>query len=167
MRAPHDPPSAAAPSPDPSDNAPFALAREIRERGPRKRARRARPVARTAHLTGRAMEDRALAWLQAHGLKLVARNVRGRRGEIDLVMRDGATVVLVEVRSRRGPPGVAAGSLTPAKLASIVRTARHWLPIWRARHWPGQDPPVRLDAVLVQEGQAEWLRDVRLPAELD
>ena len=167
MRAPHDPPSPAALSPDPSGDATYALAREIRERGPRKRAGRARPVARTAHLAGRAMEDRALAWLRAHGLVLIARNVRGRRGEIDLVMRDGATVVLVEVRSRRGPPGTAAHSLTPAKLASIVRTAQQWLPVWRARHWPGQDPAVRIDAVLVQNERPEWLRGLRLPGPSD
>lgn len=124
-------------------------------------------MARTAPLAGREMEDRALAWLRAQGLVLVARNVRGRRGEIDLVMRDGATVVLVEVRSRRGPAGTAAYSLTPAKLTRILRTAEHWLPIWRARHWPGQDPAVRLDAVLVQNGRPEWLRGLRLPVPFD
>ena len=53
------------------------------------------------HRRGRAAEDAALRQLQAAGLRLVARNARSRGGEIDLIMRDGDTLVFVEVRSRR------------------------------------------------------------------
>ncbi|HEY9447372.1 MAG TPA: YraN family protein, partial [Burkholderiales bacterium] len=45
-------------------------------------------------------EDRAAAYLEARGLRLVARNYRCRFGEIDLVMREGKTLVFVEVRRR-------------------------------------------------------------------
>src|SRR3546814_12279159 len=50
---------------------------------------------------GAAGEDAALAWLRERGLQPVARNVSFAFGEIDLIMRDGATVVFVEVRQRR------------------------------------------------------------------
>jgi putative endonuclease len=46
-------------------------------------------------------EARAETFLGGHGLVPVARNVRFRCGEIDLVMRDGAHWVFVEVRARR------------------------------------------------------------------
>jgi len=50
---------------------------------------------------GQRAEAAALAHLQQHGLSLLAQNWTCRRGELDLVMLDGDTVVFVEVRSRR------------------------------------------------------------------
>src|SRR4029450_1246783 len=51
---------------------------------------------------GRRGEVLAAALLQAQGLTIVERNFRCRAGEIDLVALDGATLVFVEGRSRRG-----------------------------------------------------------------
>ena len=54
----------------------------------------------------------------ARGLTIVARNFRTRRGEIDLIARDGDTLVFVEVRLRRARDfGGAAASITAAKRA--------------------------------------------------
>jgi putative endonuclease len=50
---------------------------------------------------GRRGEDLACRHLESHGLELLERNYRCRAGEIDLVMREGSILVLVEVRSRR------------------------------------------------------------------
>jgi putative endonuclease len=50
---------------------------------------------------GRTGEDLALAHLQRLGYELVVRNHRTRWGEIDLVVHDGATLVFVEVKTRR------------------------------------------------------------------
>ena len=50
---------------------------------------------------GREAEASARAHLEQHGLRLLAQNWTCRRGELDLVMLDGDTVVFVEVRSRR------------------------------------------------------------------
>ena len=47
-------------------------------------------------------EALAAAFLQKQGLAVTARNYRCRFGEIDLIARDGETVVFVEVRSRAG-----------------------------------------------------------------
>ena len=52
-------------------------------------------------LLGRAGEDLAVAHLQRLGYDLVTRNHRTRWGEIDLIVHDGATLVFVEVKTRR------------------------------------------------------------------
>jgi len=43
----------------------------------------------------------AARWLDRRGYSVLARNVRTRRGEIDVIARDGLTVVFVEVKTRR------------------------------------------------------------------
>jgi len=50
---------------------------------------------------GRAGEDAAVAYLRALGLEIVRRNLRGPGGEIDIVAREGDTIVFVEVKTRR------------------------------------------------------------------
>lgn len=105
---------------------------------------------------GAAAERAAERFLEARGLRLVERNYRCRFGEIDLVMRDGDTLVFVEVRLRTHPGfGGAAASITCAKRARLLRAARHYLAgLPRA-------PQCRFDAVLLAapgESAAEWLR---------
>ena len=51
---------------------------------------------------GRAAEDLAATFLQQQGLTLVERNYHCRFGEIDLIARENATLVFVEVRMRSG-----------------------------------------------------------------
>ncbi len=106
---------------------------------------------------GDAGEDRALAHLQAAGLRLVSRNYRtpGRGGgEIDLIMRErDGTVVFVEVRQRTsGSHGGAGASISAFKQRRIVFAARHYL--MRLGH----EPPCRFDVVLLDAGQVQWLR---------
>jgi putative endonuclease len=99
-------------------------------------------------------EDLALAHLSGSGLRLLARNYRSRFGEIDLILDDRGTLVFVEVRSRshRGFGG-AAESITAAKRARIIATARNYLA--RSR----RDSPCRFDAVLIDANDAvEWIR---------
>lgn len=102
---------------------------------------------------GREAETRAAAHLEKCGLRLVDRNFRVRGGEIDLIMRDGRTLVFVEVRQRsRGDFGGAGASITAAKQRRIVLAARHWL----ARHG---DCACRFDCLLIDGECLEWLRD--------
>ena len=109
------------------------------------------------HDDGRAAEDLAERHLRERGLAIVGRNVRSRHGEIDLVARDGATVVFVEVRLRRpGRFGDAADSITTAKRARLVAAAHEYL-----ARLPGS-PACRFDAVLLDGLDAErvvWVRD--------
>lgn len=110
----------------------------------------------TAISPGRQAENLAARFLAGRGLTVVARNFRVRGGEIDLVCRDGATTVFVEVRLRRNPGfGGAAASITTEKRRRIILAARHWL----AGRPPGD---CRFDCVLLAGLDAaaiEWIRD--------
>ena len=67
-------------------------------------------------------------YLQQQGLKLLAKNYHGRRGELDLVMRDDNTVVFVEVRYRKSNTyGGALESITTSKQEKLRMTAEQYL----------------------------------------
>lgn len=105
---------------------------------------------------GEAAESLAAAFLRAQGLSITARNYHCRFGEIDIVARDGKTLVFVEVRQRRSDDfGGAAESITAAKRARIIAAARHYLARSRG------SPPCRFDAVLIRGDppRIEWLRN--------
>ena len=79
---------------------------------------------------GRAAEARALRHLEDAGLQLLARNYRCRAGELDLVMIEPQTrvLVLVEVRSRsRSDYGLAAATISADKQRRCSLAARHLL----------------------------------------
>ena len=100
------------------------------------------PDARRAR--GDVAEAAALAMLQTHGLQLLARNASSRGGELDLVMRDGATVVFVEVRYRATRRfGGGAASVDAGKRRRLVHAARAFL----AGHPQMADAPCRFDVV--------------------
>lgn len=107
-----------------------------------------------AHLArGRAAEDLACRHLEHLGLSVVQRNVRYRLGEIDIVARDGATWVFVEVRSR-ARRGDAAASIDARKRGRIRRAAQLYLQGRFRGNWPA----CRFDVVLVEDGAVQWLR---------
>jgi putative endonuclease len=51
-------------------------------------------------LSGVEAEERACLLLKEQGYMIVARNWRSRYGEIDIIARDGSTIVFVEVKAR-------------------------------------------------------------------
>ena len=111
----------------------------------------------TTRQRGALAEDRALAHLQAAGLRLLERNYRtpGRGGgEIDLILRErDATLVFVEVRSRASRAfGGAGASITSSKRRRLIFAAQHYL----LRLNP--PPPCRFDAVLIEGDSEQWLR---------
>jgi putative endonuclease len=105
---------------------------------------------------GDAAEDLAARFLEARGLAIVDRNWRCRAGEIDLVARDGATLVFVEVRLRTSAAfGGAAASVDAHKQRRILQAARLYL-AGRA------DTPCRCDVVVLDRldpARIEWIRD--------
>jgi putative endonuclease len=104
---------------------------------------------------GRDWEQSALAYLKRQRLKLVEQNFRCKGGEIDLIMRDGASLVFVEVRQRAGfEQGGAAASVTPAKIRRLVHAAQTYL-----LRFP-LTPPCRFDVVAIDGQRIEWLRNV-------
>ena len=107
---------------------------------------------------GARAEAIAADYLARRGLTLVARNYRTRHGEIDLVMRDGDTLVFVEVRMRsRNDYGGAAGSVTAAKQERWIAASLAYLAQL------GREPPCRFDVVLLDgldASRVTWERDV-------
>lgn len=74
---------------------------------------------------GRAAEAIAAALFEERGYRVIARNFRGGRGELDLVCRRGDLLVFVEVRSARGAGyGLALESVRPDKLYRLRSAAR-------------------------------------------
>ncbi len=83
---------------------------------------------RDARELGRTGEGLARRYLERKGFRVVAESYRLHRGEIDLVARDGETLVFVEVKTRRGPGlGLPEEAVTPAKQRQIRRVAREYL----------------------------------------
>jgi len=115
---------------------------------------------------GRGAEELAAAHLVGLGLEPLLANYRCRFGELDLVMRDGAVLAVVEVRRRSSARfGGAAASITRAKQHRIARATRHLL----LTHAELRELAVRFDVVTFESAAAgpriEWLRDAfRVPA---
>ena len=103
---------------------------------------------------GKSWEEAAQAHLQEHGLTLVEANFRCKLGEIDLIMRDGTSLVFVEVRQRAAGSQVgAAASISPAKIRRLLRAAQVYL-----QRYP-RLPPCRFDVVAIDGRRIDWLRN--------
>ncbi|NCA68537.1 MAG: YraN family protein [Sphingobacteriia bacterium] len=103
---------------------------------------------------GTAKEQLAESFLCRQGLRLVARNHRCRMGEIDLIMRDGATLVFIEVRYRHSERfGTAAATVDHRKQRRLTAAANHYL--------LGHPTllPCRFDVVAISgEDRIEWIK---------
>lgn len=106
---------------------------------------------------GVAAEQWARQFLQQQGLQPIAQNYRSRFGEIDLIMRDGATLVFVEVRLRSNAHfGGAAASIDSRKQQRLIATAQHYLAELKVI------PSCRFDAMLMDDAQGknlQWLKN--------
>ena len=79
-------------------------------------------------VVGRYVEDVALRMLERAGWEVLARNWRCRFGELDIVARDGAEAVFVEVKTRRSDAfGGAVAAVTPNKVRRLRMLAGEWL----------------------------------------
>ena len=108
---------------------------------------------------GATFEHRAEAELRRAGLRSLARNYTTRYGELDLVMREGDTIVFVEVRYRvRAGHGDALASVTLAKQQKLVCAAQLWL----AEHSHFSQLTCRFDVVSydgdTEQARMQWLR---------
>src|SRR5881392_2170681 len=77
---------------------------------------------------GESGENLAVRALERDGYVIVARRYRARVGEIDIIARDGACLVFVEVKARHSAKfGGPAAAVTPRKRRKIIAIARHFL----------------------------------------
>jgi putative endonuclease len=126
-----------------------------------------KPGASAKKVLGRTGEDLAVAWYEAHGYEVLARNWSCREGELDIVLRHGRLHVFCEVKARSsvafGLPEEAVGHL---KQARVRRLAALWFAElasagggWAARGGGGgaapAGGPVRFDVAGVLDGAVE------------
>lgn len=106
---------------------------------------------------GRAGENLAVARLEAEGMVVLGRNVRCREGEIDIIARDGSTIVFVEVKTRRTMrQGSPLEAITPVKLRRIRMLSGLWLRA-QAEYFPA----TRIDAIGVVMSPRPTITHVR------
>lgn len=76
---------------------------------------------------GRAAEAAVAAYLQTRRCHVVVRNFRCRRGEIDLIVRDGTELVFVEVKARRDGTRSSLQAIDARKRRRIVAVALEYV----------------------------------------
>lgn len=105
-------------------------------------------------------EELAAAHLAQKGIRILHRNWRHGRGELDLVgVAADRTIVFVEVKTARGAWAGDPGEwITPQKQHRIAKLALAWM----VRH-QATDRLVRFDAVLVRNGEVEHVQDAFRP----
>jgi putative endonuclease len=95
---------------------------------------------------GQKGEQIAEAFLEQKGYRILERNVRTRRGEIDLIAVEGQSLVFVEVRTRTGTSfGTAAESVTIRKQKKLRELAMAYL-----QTIPEYVPSFRFDVIAIQ-----------------
>ena len=111
-----------------------------------------------ARQRGMDAEERAWQHLRAHGARLLHRNFRSRRGEIDLVVQDRDSVVFVEVRYR-GKTSYLSGaeSVDPRKQSRLIACAQHYLQTYPC----AAQLPCRFDVIAINgsDGSLDWIRN--------
>ncbi|MBR6855244.1 MAG: YraN family protein [Fibrobacter sp.] len=103
---------------------------------------------------GNFVETQAAAYLKREGYDILARNYAYRGGELDIVARDGETLVFVEVKSvwnnQQGNPAARVNALKQKK---IWQTACHFLATQKAHAPKSFDEPCRFDVLTARTYQ--------------
>jgi putative endonuclease len=104
---------------------------------------------------GATSEDRAVEHLVRRGYRIVERNYRCKLGELDIIARDGTTLVFVEVRSRRnGEHGSALVAVGWPKRRKVSRVAMQYL-----AHRKPRFELARFDVVAITGGELVHIKD--------
>jgi putative endonuclease len=112
--------------------------------------------AKAAHLMrGESAEEQAYKFLINKGLRPVCRNYRCKQGELDLIMTDHQTLVIIEVRFRNTDQyGSAVESVTRTKQSRIIAATHIYLSTQKT------DRPIRFDVVAISgNGNVEWIQN--------
>jgi len=112
--------------------------------------------AKAAHLIrGEGAEEQALQFLVGNGLEPVTRNFRCKQGELDLIMLENQTLVIVEVRFRKTDKyGSAVESVTRSKQSRIIAATQIYLSTYKT------DRAIRFDVVAISgNGRIDWIKN--------
>lgn len=113
-------------------------------------------VAKSQHLLrGERAEQQAHDFLINHGFITVCRNYRCKHGELDLIMTDQQTLVIIEVRFRTTDKyGSALDSITVSKQSRIIAATQHYLSDQKT------DQAIRFDVIALSgDGSLQWIKN--------
>ncbi|KGK90611.1 hypothetical protein DP73_07840 [Desulfosporosinus sp. HMP52] len=101
---------------------------------------------------GKSGEEFASRFVTESGLRIIARNYRCPKGEMDIIARDGEVLVFIEVRTRRSSfRGWGEESITPRKVQRIQTVASYYLLQQGYPNWPS----IRFDVIAIR-----WIGDM-------
>jgi putative endonuclease len=113
-------------------------------------------MSRARQILGKTGEDLACRELERRGYAIVARRYRRRGGELDIIARDGRTLVFVEVKARESRAfGDAAEAVTAFKRRRIAQLALDYMTRHRL-----SDCPCRFDVVSIHFDAGEPVLEV-------
>lgn len=108
---------------------------------------------------GTEYEQVTAGYLQRQGVNILEHNYRNRRGEIDLIGRDGEYTVFFEVKYRRNDrKGAPAEAVNFAKQKTICRVADYY----RMTHGIGEFSAVRYDVIAIEGETITWYKNAFL-----
>ncbi len=105
---------------------------------------------------GNYYEESVAEFLERSGYEIVERNFQDRRGEIDIIAREGRYLVFIEVKYRKdAKSGTPEEAVTPIKQERVRRAASHFLYMHRYSSYT----PCRFDVVAVTGNEIHLIRD--------
>ncbi len=105
---------------------------------------------------GAAYEQLAINYLQGRGVAVLEHNYRNRRGEIDIIGKDGDYTVFIEVKYRKdSAAGQPAEAVTYGKQRKICKVADYY----RMMHQMGDFTPIRYDVVAICGAEITWYQN--------
>ncbi|MGD8170952.1 YraN family protein [Vibrio sp. TRT 21S02] len=108
---------------------------------------------------GQHYETAAEKYLLSCGLALIERNFNTKGGELDLIMKQGSTIIFVEVRYRKNQSyGHAAETVTASKAKKLIHAANIWL---MKNNLSVYSTDFRFDLVAIhsQGQQIDWIKN--------
>lgn len=123
---------------------------------PTQRAERKKFLEENKRKTGSYYESLAADFLKKRGLRILERNFRSRKGEIDLIARDGKYLVFIEVKYRKnGSSGSSFAAVRKEKQRTISTVALFYL----IRHGYGDNVCCRFDVVGIDGKEIHWIKN--------
>ncbi|MFZ9610800.1 MAG: YraN family protein [Methylococcales bacterium] len=111
---------------------------------------------KAAHLIrGKNAEEQAHQFLIEKGLKPICRNYRCKLGELDIIMSDQQSLVIIEVKYRKTDQfGSALENITRTKQSRIIAATQMYLSTQKV------DCPIRFDVIAISgNGKIEWVQN--------
>lgn len=106
--------------------------------------------------TGTEYEEKAAAYLQEQGIKIIEKNYRNRIGEIDLIGRDNEYLIFFEVKYRKSlKSGNPAEAVTYGKQKKICKVADYY----RLTHGIGEFCAIRYDVIAICDNEITWYKN--------